>query len=183
MQTAAYWFAAATWAFGPMPQPPPKLRNSWRNATVPGSLENDTVARKMGLAPAESRQILAPRLDGGVGHYRVYADVEPPLLVDSDRAYNAHNLLGAYGKSYFWAYRLFWLLMATTFFGGFLSLIWWPWWTPIGGLFLTRVIYGSSKECCADFVRDVVAVNPESRERFAVVGLIRADVPPSAIPA
>jgi hypothetical protein len=184
VEAPAYWLAAAASAFGSLPQLPPKLRKSWRNSTIPGSLEEDTRTRRLGVAPVQSGPVLAPRtVGGGVGHYRVYADFQPPLLVDSDRAYNASQLLGNHAKAYFWAYRMFWLLTAMTFFGGFLSLIWLPWWTPIGGLFLSGVIYRAARECCADFVHDIVAANPEVAEEFRAVGLIRWDIPPAAIPA
>jgi hypothetical protein len=52
--TAIYWFVATVWLFGTMPQLLPKIRKSWPNATVPGSLAEDAASRQLGHDQAKS---------------------------------------------------------------------------------------------------------------------------------
>lgn len=42
-----YWIVAIVWVLGTLPQLPPKLFKLWQNSTVPGSLEEDTLARRL----------------------------------------------------------------------------------------------------------------------------------------
>jgi hypothetical protein len=46
-ERVVYWLVAAVWVVGSLPQVPAKLAKSWRNSTVPGSLEEDALARRL----------------------------------------------------------------------------------------------------------------------------------------
>lgn len=46
-ERAVYWLVAAVWVVGSLPQIPGKLAKSWRNSTVPGSLEEDVLASRL----------------------------------------------------------------------------------------------------------------------------------------
>lgn len=50
-ENVVYWVFAGFSALFMLPQIPKKLRKSWRNAMIPGSLEADIFKRKMGLNP------------------------------------------------------------------------------------------------------------------------------------
>lgn len=50
-ENTVYWVFAGLSALYMLPQVPSKIRKSWRNATVPGSLETDILKRKLGLNP------------------------------------------------------------------------------------------------------------------------------------
>ena len=50
-ENTVYWVFAGLSALYILPQVPSKIRKSWRNATIPGSLETDILKRKLGLNP------------------------------------------------------------------------------------------------------------------------------------
>jgi len=50
-ENVVYWVFAGLSALYILPQIPQKVRKSWRNATIPGSLEMDILKRKVGLNP------------------------------------------------------------------------------------------------------------------------------------
>lgn len=50
-ENVAYWIAAALSALYMLPQTPRKIRKSWRNAMLPGSLDLDILKRRAGLDP------------------------------------------------------------------------------------------------------------------------------------
>lgn len=47
-ETIVYWIFVALSGLYMLPQIPSKIKKSWRNAMVPGSLEEDILLRKMG---------------------------------------------------------------------------------------------------------------------------------------
>ena len=49
-ENVVYWILAGLSAWYMLPQIPSKIRKSWRNAMIPGSLEADIWRRKMGLS-------------------------------------------------------------------------------------------------------------------------------------
>lgn len=127
------------------------------------------------------RDFTAPREDRTIGRYRAYLDMNPPLVVDCDRAYAAVDHLGTFNPSYRWSTKLFSALAAVSFFGGFVALLWCPWWTPIIGSIIGYILFKSSKQSCADFVRDIVRQNPTERDRFLAAGIVREEIPTNAI--
>lgn len=50
-ENVVYWIAAAISALYMLPQVPRKIRKSWRNAMLPGSLDLDILKRNAGLDP------------------------------------------------------------------------------------------------------------------------------------
>lgn len=54
-ENVVYWVFAGLSALFMLPQIPKKLRNSWRNAMIPGSLEADIFKRKMGQMGLNSK--------------------------------------------------------------------------------------------------------------------------------
>lgn len=123
------------------------------------------------------RDFTAPRADKSIGRYRAYLDMSPPLTVDCDRAFAAVNELGKYNPGYKWSTKLFSGLAAVLFFGGFVALLWWPWWTPVVGVFLGYVTFKSSKQSCADFVCEIIRHDPAEKARFVAAGIVREDLP------
>lgn len=51
IENIVYWIFAALSAVCLFPQIPYKLRKTWRNAMVPGSIEEDIMKRQLGLDP------------------------------------------------------------------------------------------------------------------------------------
>jgi hypothetical protein len=133
--------------------------------------------------PSKSRDVLAPRPTGGVARYRIYEDFNPPLVVDSDRAYIEVRYLATFNPTYLWATRMFMFLSSAIFIGGFVSLIWWPWWVPLLGLFISTALYRGTKLSCADSVRDIVISNPEAIPLLVQAAVIRPDMPPNPMAA
>ncbi len=127
------------------------------------------------------RDILAPREDGSIAQVRVYDDFTPPLGVDCDRAYRAVGALGKYKPSYRWSTQLFTFLASAILVGGFVSLFWWPWWVPIIGVVVSRIIYKSAKQSCADFVREIIRDNATGANAMAQLGLIVSKIPANAV--
>jgi hypothetical protein len=113
---------------------------------------------------------------------RVYDDVTPPLAVDTDRAFAASRALGEYNPSYHVSTKLFTTLASAILVGGFVALIWWPWWVPIIGFVVSRVMLKSAKQSCADFVHEIVRDRPMRREELARLGLLLHQIPSSAVP-
>lgn len=54
-ENVVYWVFAGLSALFMLPQIPEKLRKSWRNAMIPGSLEADIFKRKMGRMGLNSK--------------------------------------------------------------------------------------------------------------------------------
>jgi hypothetical protein len=127
------------------------------------------------------RDVLAPRQDGTVARLRVYDEFTPPLAVDSDRAYAAVNVLGKYNPSYRSSTKFFTSLASLVLVGGIVALIWWPWWVPIVGFFLSYIMFKAAKQSCADFVRDIVRDNPTGREEMTRLGLIVPKLPANVV--
>ena len=50
-ENVVYWLFSGLYALFMLPQIPIKCRKSWRNATIPGSLEVDSFKRALGLNP------------------------------------------------------------------------------------------------------------------------------------
>ena len=117
-----------------------------------------------------------------MGRYRIYEDLRPPLVVDTDRAYTYMRLLRPYNPGYFWAPHLSSQLAAGLFYGGFVALIWWPWWTPLLGMTMAFALYSSLKVSCADYVREIVSAHPEAVAPLAAAGVIRPDIPKVTVP-
>lgn len=97
-------------------------------------------------------------------------------MVDCDRAYAAHRSLGLYNPSYSWSTKFYTMIAASLSLGGFVALIWWPWWVPVVGLFLGHMVFKSNKQSCADFVFEIIQANPEERARFMAAGIVRDDL-------
>jgi cytochrome c biogenesis protein CcdA len=57
--------------------------------------------------------------------------------------------------------------------GGFVALIWWPWWTPIVGFVLASLIYRSALKSAADFVADAAKADPALCQSLEAAGVIR----------
>jgi hypothetical protein len=128
------------------------------------------------------RDLLAPRPDGTMARIRVFDDVLPPLAVDTDRAFAASRALGAYNPSYHWATKFFTSLASAILVGGFVALIWCPWWVPVVGAVVSYIMFKSAKQSCGDFVHDIVRDNATGREEMAQLGLLFAQVPSNAVP-
>lgn len=127
------------------------------------------------------KDFLAPRHDKTIGRYRAYLDIAPPLIVDCDRAFAAVNYLGKFNPSYKWSTKLFTGLAGLVFFGGFVALIWWPWWTPILGVFLGHLLFKSSKQSCADFVFEIVRGNPREKAQLVAAGIVLEEMPANPV--
>jgi hypothetical protein len=130
-----------------------------------------------------SRDILGPRPTGGVAKYRVFEDLTPPLVVDTDRAYIEAKYLGTFNSGYYWAIKTYSFLAGILLLAGFVALFWFPWWTPILGLFFARALYQGTKVSSADFVREIVIGHPEAVPLLVSAGVIRPDLPANAVPA
>ncbi len=111
---------------------------------------------------------------------RVYADSQPPLVIDVDRARANLATLGKYNASYSSSTLLFEWVSIGVRVGGFVALIWWPWWVPILGLIVGRIISKSAKESCADFAKDIVRENPLGALELSRLGVVLPDVPKNA---
>lgn len=120
-----------------------------------------------------SQDFTARREDGTLARYRAYPDLSPSLVVDCDRAYAAADALGEYNPSYRWTARVFTAIAAILLVGGFVALFWWPWWTPIVGVFLAHIVFKATKQSCADFVQEIVVGNPREKPRFVAAGIVR----------
>lgn len=134
------------------------------------------------LLPMAYRDLLAPRSNGSIARIRVYDDFVPPLAVDTDRAFAASKALGAYNPSYHWSTKFFTSLASIILVGGFVSLFWWPWWVPIVGFVVSRIVFKAAKQSCADFVRDILRDDPTQSDRMAQLGLLLSEIPASAVP-
>jgi hypothetical protein len=133
--------------------------------------------------PPKARDVLAPRPTGGVARYRIYDDFTPPLIVDPDRAYIEIRYLATFNPAYLWATRTFTALSTAIFLGGFVSLIWWPWWVPLLTVFVSTSLYRGIRLSCADSVREVVASHPEAIPLLIEAAVIRPDMPRNPVPA
>jgi hypothetical protein len=131
--------------------------------------------------PSRSHEVLAPRPTGGIGRYRVFEDFQPPLVVDSDRAYAEAHLLGSLLPRFRLLSRLWNVLSMTVFLGGFVSLIWWHWWVVPITLFASFAMYRGAKLSCADAVRDLVLIHPDLVPLLSKAGLVQFELPGIAV--
>jgi hypothetical protein len=124
-----------------------------------------------------TKDFVAPREDGTRVIYRAYVDMSPPLVVDAEKAFAVADDLGHFNPSYKWATTLYTIISYALIVGGFVALIWLPWWAPVVGIVLGVTLYRTNKKSCADFVAEIVQQDPEQRSRFLDAGVVREDFP------
>ena len=117
---------------------------------------------------------LTPNTAGQIDRWHSYPAGNGKSIAVNERLANAilHRLPGiASGVK---AADKFWKLVASlVFIGGFVALIWLPWWTPIVGFAVSMVLYRSALKSAADFVAQAAIKNPDLLRLLAEGGVVR----------
>ena len=121
------------------------------------------------------KDFLVPRANGTIARCRSYDDGAKVIIIDSEVAYVAKNILGQYNKSYKWATNFYEIIASILLPGGFISLIWFPWWIPILTTVVSYLIFKSTKLSCADFAYEIVSKSEINYAKFRELEIIVHD--------
>lgn len=116
---------------------------------------------------------VAPRPDGSLARYRWKLIGGQRIAVDKELSElvvkNYPNFpSGMRAAQNFWG-----CLSSLVFVGGFVALIWWPWWVPIIGVVVAYILFRTNKSSAADFVAQVAEQVPEFAKEMESKGVLR----------
>lgn len=117
------------------------------------------------------RDVVVPRQNKSIATIRVYDGFHRLPGIGFELAHSKIEQMRAYNFGCYWATRTSSAIATLVLVGGFVAIIWWPWWIPNVGLCVAIILYRANNSSTVDFAREIIKNTPAGYIKMTNLGI------------